>query len=110
MKGAERETILRKLIERCVVGKQSAFTLRGKTVYLSTFVQPLERTRKVIQKIASQESPGAVTPPHLRCSTPEPDTQEVIEYNYFLRQFAKDIEAYKLHPNIIGKSTNGVQL
>ena len=110
MKRVEREAILCKSIERGTIGKQSAFTLRGADVWLSDFLYFGVRTRKDLLRMASQERCNAPTPPHLRCSTPEPDTWDARYSAEFLPKFTREIEAYKLRSNGMGASTNGIQL
>jgi hypothetical protein len=107
MKGVERDAILRKLVERGAIGKNSTFTLRGTGVNLWKFTDESKRTKKDIQNLVPQESSGAVTPPHLRCWTPEPDTFKVIQSRDFLRKFAEEIEAYRMRSTETGNLTGG---
>jgi hypothetical protein len=107
MKGNERDAILRKLIERGAIGKNSAFTLRGRKVGLWNFTWERKRTKKAIQNLVPQESSGAATPPHLRCWTPEPDTWHDEEFGKFFQKFAEDIEAYRMRSTETGNMTGG---
>ena len=52
--------------------------------------------KKSIQEVLSRESSGAATPPHLRCSTPEPDTPDARHSAFFLERHKNDVEAYKM--------------
>jgi hypothetical protein len=102
IKVSEAEFILRRWIERGACGKDSEFTLRGKRVgYLYT----IYRAKKSVKEIMSSESYGATTPPHLRCSTPEPATYWAGESARFLQEFAEEVEAYKERSSGIGDST-----
>ena len=59
------------------------------------FTEYRGRTQECLQRIASEGSSGAATPPHLRYATPEPDTWGAKRSAEFLQNHAKEVEAYK---------------
>ena len=101
IKVSEAEFILRRWIERGSRGKHSEFRLRGGPVYTWTIS---DRIKKSAQEIMSSESYGAATPPHLRCSTPDPATWMAESSADILQEYAEEVEAYKGAPGI-GNST-----
>lgn len=102
--------MVRKLIERGVAGKNSAFTLRGRKIYPWFFQEHRERTKKSIQTISSEESSREATPPHLRCWTPEPSAWDGKLCARVLQEFAEDIEAYKMRSTEARASAVTVEL
>jgi hypothetical protein len=92
----------RKSIERGAIGKRSQFMLRGRSVYQGWFSD-------CVQDAMSQEL-GAATPPHIRCSTPEPDTWQAEESVGFLARYAEEIEAYKTRSKGAGALAGGASL
>lgn len=105
VKVSEAEFITRRWIERGAHGKDSEFILRGRQVHWEVSF----RATKSVQEIMSSESYGAATPPHLRCSTPDPATSSAKWSAEFLQKYAKEVEAYKERSSGIGNSTTESQ-